>query len=601
MPFCMVSDNLRQTCTPDMESDSSPSPAGDTDGRRRFCAVAALVGVVFYAICDLRHVCYCGHFRHPPYAWLDIAFDVVWVFGLLTAAVSGLRARLERKLVFIGAAVILVGLRLQQPGAVLEIPFAVLLLALAALNLTRQPERCRWLVRPAMIILLYVFGLGTAVVVRNARAATLPPNRSVQAFIDLVSEDPSRRDHALCRIQNAWEDRFTPMILDVMRVPRDHGFNSFLRLLLQEQTGQDLGLDHDRWFEWAWDQAFELHPEYADFKAAVYGRIDPRFSRYFSKDRTARIRLDEVRWGGVSQDGIPPLRQPATIAGNDADYLADSDVIFGVEINGHARAYPKRILGHHELVLDVVGEVSIAGVYCTLCGTMIVYQTVVDGTHHELGTSGFLYRSNKLMFDHATQSLWSTLEGRPVIGPLADTDIVLQRYAVVTTTWGAWRKRHPWTDVLALPTEFRRDYSEGAAYRQYFATDELMFTVPSRDARLKNKDEVLGLVVKGRPETALAIAVSYLDAHPVHHDRVGDTPLVILTDTSGAARAYVCASVEFASFDRDQTAVDTEGASWSMSETRLQSADGRQLLRFPAHRSFWFGWRAAYEQTRLVR
>ncbi len=32
------------------------------------------------------------------------------------------------------------------------------------------------------------------------------------------------------------------------------------------------------------------------------------------------------------------------IAAADADYLAGTDVIFGIEINGEARAYPKRIL-----------------------------------------------------------------------------------------------------------------------------------------------------------------------------------------------------------------------------------------------------------------
>ncbi len=36
---------------------------------------------------------------------------------------------------------------------------------------------------------------------------------------------------------------------------------------------------------------------YADFKAALYGLIDPKFRGYFSADRRSRIRLDEVRWG----------------------------------------------------------------------------------------------------------------------------------------------------------------------------------------------------------------------------------------------------------------------------------------------------------------
>jgi len=55
---------------------------------------------------------------------------------------------------------------------------------------------------------------------------------------------------------------------------------------------------------------------------------------------------------------------------------------------------------------------------------------------------------------------------------------------VVTTTWGEWRRRHPGTRVLSLDTGYGRDYSEGAAYRDYFATDELMFSVPVLDTTL---------------------------------------------------------------------------------------------------------------------
>ena len=113
------------------------------------------------------------------------------------------------------------------------------------------------------------------------------------------------------------------------------------------------------------------------------------------------------------------------------------------------------------------------------------------GAYASFGTSGLLYRSNKLMFDEETNSLWSTLDGRPVVGPLVGSDAVLTSRAAVTTTWGEWRRRHPQTDVLSLDTGHDRDYSEGAAYRHYFGTDRLMFSVPTTDTRLSNKAEVL--------------------------------------------------------------------------------------------------------------
>ena len=249
---------------------------------------------------------------------------------------------------------------------------------------------------------------------------------------------------------------------------------------------------------------------------------------------------------------------------------------------------------------DIVGGVPVAGVYCTLCGTVILYQTRHEGVTHELGTSGFLYRSNKLMYDQATQSLWSTMRGAPVVGPLVGKDIVLERGAVVTTTWSEWRRRHPETLVLSLDTGHLRDYSEGAAYRDYFATDELMFTVPVLDTRLRNKDEVFTVLLALHPGAPLAISAEFLAATPLHHDAIEGTPLVVLTDASGANRAYANEDVTFTRYDGDRSVEDSSGMIWTMDEHGLTAADGRVLQRIPAQRAFWFGWHAAFPNTRLV-
>ena len=156
----------------------------------------------------------------------------------------------------------------------------------------------------------------------------------------------------------------------------------------------------------------------------------------------SEIRLDEIDWGGVVVNGIPPLEYPQTLPAAAADYLDDDHVVFGIAVNGAARAYPKRILAWHEMALDRLGGLELTIVYCTLCGTVIPYESVVDGQHIRIGTSGFLYRSNKLMFDHDTRSLWNTFEGVPVVGPLVGSGLRLRHRAVVTTTWGEWAA-HP--------------------------------------------------------------------------------------------------------------------------------------------------------------
>ena len=116
------------------------------------------------------------------------------------------------------------------------------------------------------------------------------------------------------------------------------------------------------------------------------------------------------------------------IGASDAEYLLDTDLVFGIEINGDARAYPLRIMGWHEMVNDVIGGVPVALAYCTLCGSGILFDTQLEGTDEPLvfGSSGLLYRSNKLMFDRKTNSLWNQFSGEPVVGPLVGSDIKLK-------------------------------------------------------------------------------------------------------------------------------------------------------------------------------
>jgi len=426
------------------------------------------------------------------------------------------------------------------------------------------------------------------------------PQATIEHILQLVTGDETARSEALNFIDKHWQADFTPMALEAAYLTGGASTAVEIIKIMEQKTGQNFGYNINAWYEWLWNQPPQDHPLYAEFKSRLYGLIDPKFSGYFSPERASKIRLDEVRWGGVRQDGIPPLRSPNMIKAVEADYLQDDNIVFGVEINGAARAYPKRILAWHEMFVDNVGGVPVAGVYCTLCGTVIPYVTTYNGVNHQLGTSGFLYRSNKLMYDQATQSLWNTLWGSPVIGPLAEQDITLERLPIVTTTWEEWRRRHPDTLVLSLDTGYRRDYDEGAAYREYFATDNLMFTVPKRDGRLKNKDEVLALLFPQTPDQPLAISADYLARHPLYQDRIGARDFVVLTDQSGANRVYETQGVVFSEWDQNRTVKDSQGTVWTLSEDRLATADGRALNRLPAHRAFWFGWFSAYTHTRLV-
>jgi hypothetical protein len=473
------------------------------------------------------------------------------------------------------------------------------------------------------------------------------PHPDITLFFQAASSDEELAKAALDEISGNWRDGYTAMFIDFARMMRpssrarnatnegprwlggesltadsndnsgtgetplglsrnenagasDPGSPIRRRLLqfLKKRTGRKYGDDLDGWRRWMWSLPYDPHPEYAYLKAGIYRNIDPRMTEFLYPDRPAAIRLDEIDWGGVRVNGVPPLDHPSTIAADAADYLDDDDVVFGVEVGGEPRAYPKRILGWHELVRDTVGETEITLVYCTMCGSVIPYESRLGDETMTFGTSGLLYRSNKLMFDEETMTLWSSLSGTPVVGPRVGSGQRLKRMPVVATTWAEWKALHPETTVLSTETGFDKDYAQGAAYEDYERTDRLWFEVPAIDKRLKNKDLVLTLEIDGR---ALAISRKFLSRNRVYHHTLAGEQLVFLTSLEGTTRAYSVGHTLIEGWGGGLTVLDRDDVSWRVDEQALESEDGRRLPRVATSPSYWFGWYAQYPDTELVK
>ncbi len=422
---------------------------------------------------------------------------------------------------------------------------------------------------------------------------------TLQIFKDLVGRNTLKKDIALGQLQKHWDLSYVPILLDIIHLSDDQDMIRHIKKTIRQHL-PDMPLNFYEGSQWLWKKESMYSHLYYDFKGYIYSALDPKFRQYFEhRADQSLIRLDEVLWGGVRQDGIPPLRNPTMIQANDASYLSDSDIVFGMTIGNQAFAYPQRILAWHEFFTDTINGQSIAGVYCTLCGTVIIYNTEHDGVRHQLGTSGFLYRSNKLMYDQASQSLWSTIEGKPVIGPLVNQGIELSIIPVESTTWGTWVKRHPKTKVLSIKTGFDRNYNEGEAYKAYYATDELMFPVPKQDQRLANKAPVFIVRTQHLERDPLAISVDYLQEHPLHVDQVLDQKILILTEAMGSSRAYLVDSSTWSSY-KAGILTDAKNQTWKVSDQEIIGPDGQSFPRLPAHEIFWFAWVNVYPNTRLV-
>jgi len=171
-----------------------------------------------------------------------------------------------------------------------------------------------------------------------------------------------------------------------------------------------------------------------------------------------------------------------------------------------------------------------------------------------------------------------------------------------------WDNAFPGTTVLSLETGFDRDYSEGAAYRGYFATDRLMFDIPAEDNRLKNKAEVLTLLLspQGGDSAALktlAISADFLMKNRLYQTAFAGRNLVVVTSRTGANRVYDApAGLRFAKLRENDNVEDATGRAWEATEEALVPGDGSAPApRLAARRAFWFGWHAQFPDTELIK
>ena len=415
-----------------------------------------------------------------------------------------------------------------------------------------------------------------------------------KALKDLLIGSKSRFEAAMTLLDaRGGEDLIAPLIFALRFSPNPQ---LPMNELLHKLTGNFGPTDWHDWMLWQErNPQIKSHPALIEMKRELFLAIDPYFDvflrpEYLQPDRT-RIRFEEVTWGGVRKDGIPSLDNPILVEAEaeEADYLLDTDLVFGVAINGDKRAYPLRIMGWHEMFNDVIGGVPVAMAYCTLCGSGILFETKVEGYDEpfSFGSSGFLYRSNKLMYDRATHSLWNQFTGQPVIGPLVDRGIELQQHPIAIAPWSAWKTLNPDTRVITLRTGFSRDYGSGVVYNAYFSSPDLMFPAVVDQSRLKQKDYVFGIRRFGG---AKAWSLNSFEGGRVLNDSLAGQDLVLIgTAGDRTVRAYERSGQRFTA-GRNKTELLAAGKAWQITEEALLGPGGERLPRVAGHIAYWFAW-----------
>ena len=128
-------------------------------------------------------------------------------------------------------------------------------------------------------------------------------------------------------------------------------------------------------------------------------------------------------------DGIPSIDNPKYVSVKEADeWIEDNELVLALIYKGVKRVYPLQILVWHEIVNDNIAGDPLLITYCPLCGSGIAFEGKIDvgGKRKEVefGTSGKLYNSNLVMYDRETQTYWTQIDGKAIIGELTGQELV---------------------------------------------------------------------------------------------------------------------------------------------------------------------------------
>ena len=471
---------------------------------------------------------------------------------------------------------------------------------------------------------LWVAALGWLACAEPPPAPQVEPGREGALLEALVSKDEATQEVALAEIEAAGDTRFVAPLIELVRtgqlgIAGRVAYNQRM-ITLERLSGNDLGGDWFGWAQWFSSTDLEAPPGFTSWKGRLFAPLEPRYAEILNDAAPSSIRTAEIDWGGVPIDGIPPLEHPEHVPAAAANHMAEGEPVFGVTAGGASRAYPLRILDWHELVNDTLGGIPLSLAYCTLCGSGIAYDGRIPGMKEPLrfGTSGLLYRSNKLMYDRATTTLWNQLTGRPVLGELVLREgLELTLLPTVVASWGEWKQRHPDTTVLTLETGHDRPYQPGEPYGGYFASRDKLFPVYTSRDELAIKDRIFGLVREGQ---AKAWPLASLVEAKVTNDELGGQRVVLVAnsgrievegfsreagpvryDAGGTVRAFDSPGTDFHLAPDEEALIDTDGQRWQITEEALIGPNGERAPRRPGTLAYWFAWQAFYPETSLSR
>ncbi|MEH6581069.1 MAG: DUF3179 domain-containing (seleno)protein [Halioglobus sp.] len=206
------------------------------------------------------------------------------------------------------------------------------------------------------------------------------------------------------------------------------------------------------------------------------------------------------------------------------ELLDDSEVVYAVEINGEAVAYPKRFLEIPHVAGKNIGGQDVAMTFCALSNLPVVYSSQMGGHETDLGILVQTH-NNLVLYDDNSGEIVQQITGETEFGSAQ-----MSTYANQMMSWGTFKSLYPHGEVFEYKFDRWLDgvllslFDDGMK-KQFDPAQGPMFpTLRLDDARLPQKEQIWGLNINGEQ---IAFTRSFFDKQPIYNTVVGGQAVVL--------------------------------------------------------------------------
>lgn len=231
--------------------------------------------------------------------------------------------------------------------------------------------------------------------------------------------------------------------------------------------------------------------------------------------------LEKLR-RNTGKQRLMPSADPTYLSVSEANETDDEveaeDRVLGIEVAGHAIAYPLAAMGVREVAHEVMGGVHVFVTWWPVTYAARAFIVESEGeTEPDLFTIRKTLLNSTILVDAAGNEIVQ-FNGQVVTGALLGH--TLKQIPVISTNWRAWSTAFPHTEVMSLVGTPEVDMFE-----RYYITDRAgLYQQSSNDSRWHDKDNVIGIELNRRvrcyPYPAL------LD-RPLLNEEIGREPVLL--------------------------------------------------------------------------